>query len=252
MEVKPVDREQKFRTTQSGFSRYPTENRTCYQCGEKGHLSANCPQKVRRVSLTEGVIKYEGAGETRPRVRLQGNMGSIPQETSEFDDVRPEDSASQVGGQYLGTMSTVGTTKKSLPPPPPPPMSGSPKIARSRPGVPPQSSATSAPMQPPPAPKLPAKFSQYPPQGEIASSSTRPDVVRPKTPPKRPPVKTPPVKSVPKKAKAIRADRDQRFCWKSSATNTFTKESSGRNGSERCCSPRFSTSESRSGQGRTS
>ena len=37
---------------------------------------------------------------------------------------------------------------------------------------------------------------------EIASSSTRPDVVRPKTPPKRPPVKTPPVKSVPKKAKA--------------------------------------------------
>ena len=165
------------------------------------------------MSLTEGVIKYEGAGETRPRVRLQGNMGSIPQETSEFDDVRPEDSASQVGGQYLGTMSTVGTTKKSLPPPPPPPMSGSPKIARSRPGVPPQSSATSAPMQPPPAPKLPAKFSQYPPQGEIASSSTRPDVMRPKTPPKRPPIKTPPVKSVPKKAKAIRADRDQRFCW---------------------------------------
>ena len=206
MEVKPVDREQNFRTTQSGFSRYPTENRTCYQCGEKGHLSANCPQKVRRVSLTEGVIKYEGAGETRPRVRLQGNIGSIPttpSETHEVDDIRPEDSASQVGGQYLGTMSTVGTTKKSLPPPPPPPMSGSPKIARSRPGVPPQSSATSAPMQPPPAPKLPAKFSQDPPQGEIASSSTRPDVVRPKTPPKRPPVKTPPaVKSVPKKAKA--------------------------------------------------
>ena len=105
MEVKPVDREQKFRTTQSSFSRYPTENRTCYQCGEKGHLSANCPQKVRRVSLTEGVIKYKGAGGTRPRVRLQGNMGSVPQETSEFDDVRPEDLASQVGGQYLGTMS---------------------------------------------------------------------------------------------------------------------------------------------------
>ena len=79
MEVKPLEREQKFRTVQTGFSRYPTETRTCYQCGEKGHLSANCPQKMRRVSLTEGVIKYEGAGETRPRVRLQGNMGSIPQ-----------------------------------------------------------------------------------------------------------------------------------------------------------------------------
>ena len=129
-------------------------------------------------------------------------MGSNPQETSEFDDVRPEDSASQVGGQYLGTMSTVGTTKKSLPPPPPPPpMGGSPKIARSRPGVPPQTSATSAPMHPP-APRLPAKFSQDPPPGEVASSSTRPDVMRPKTPPKRPPIKTPPVKSVPKKAKA--------------------------------------------------
>ena len=205
MEVKPVDREQKFRTTQSGFSRYPTENRTCYQCGERRHLSANCPQKVRRVSLTEGVIKYEGAGETRPRVRLQGNTGGIPttpSETHEMDHIRPEDSAFQVGGQYLGTMSMVGTTKKSLPPPPPPPMGGSPKIARSRPGVPPQSSATSAPMQPPPAPKLPAKFSQDPPQGEIASSSSRPDVVRPKAPPKRPPAKTPPVKSVPKKAKA--------------------------------------------------
>ena len=155
MEVKPINREQKFRAVQSGFSRYPNETRTCYQCGEKGHLSANCPQKMRRVSLTEGVIKYEGAGETRPRVRLQGNMGSIPQETSEFDDVRPEDSASQVGGQYLGTMSTVGGgVKKNLPPPPPPPlMGGSPKIARSRPGVPPQ---TSAPMRPPPAPTAPS------------------------------------------------------------------------------------------------
>ena len=119
-----------------------------------------------------------------------------------MDDIRPEDSASQVGGQYLGTVSSVGTTKKSLPPPPPPPMSGSPKIARSRPGVPPQTSATSAPMHPPPPPKLPAKFSQDPPPGEVASSSTKPDVVRPKTPPKRPPIKTPPVKSVPKKAKA--------------------------------------------------
>ena len=100
------------------------------------------------MSLTEGVIKYEGAGETRPRVRLQGNMGSIPQETPDFDDVCPEDSASQVGGQFLGTMSMVGTTKKALPAPPPaPPMGGSPRIARSRPGVPPQ--ATFAPMQPP-------------------------------------------------------------------------------------------------------
>ena len=131
-----------------------------------------------------------------------GSIPTTPSETHEVDDIRPEDSASQVGGQYLGTMSTVGTTKKSLPPPPPTPMSGSPKIARSRPGVPPQSAATSAPLQPPPAPKLPAKFSQDPPQGEIASSSSRPDFVRPKTPPKRPPAKTPPVKSVPKKAKA--------------------------------------------------
>ena len=137
MEVTPIDKEQKFRAVQSDFSRYPTETRTCYQCGEKGHLSANCPQKMRRVSLTEGVMKYEGAGETRPRVRLEGNVGSIPQETPDFDDVRPEDSASQVGGQFLGTMSTVGTTKKALPPPPPPPMGGSPRIARSRPGVPP-------------------------------------------------------------------------------------------------------------------
>ena len=66
MEVKPIDREQKFRTTQSGFSRYPTETRTCYQCGEKGHLSANCPQKVRKVSLTEGVIKYDRGGRGDP------------------------------------------------------------------------------------------------------------------------------------------------------------------------------------------
>ena len=57
-------------------------------------------------------------------------------------------------------------------------------------------------MHPPPPPRLPAKFSQDPPPGEVASFSTRPDVVRPKTPPKRPPIKTPPVKSVRKKAKA--------------------------------------------------
>ena len=64
-----------------------------------------------------------------------------------MDDIRPEDSASQVGGQYLGTMSVVGgTTRKNLPPPRPP-------------------------MQPP---KLPAKFSQDPPQPETTASSSRP------------------------------------------------------------------------------
>ena len=140
MEVKPLtDSDQKLRSSYSSFSRYPTESRTCYQCGEKGHLSANCPLKVRRVSLTEGTIRYEGPSETRPRVRLQGNMGSIPSASSEgqeFDDVRPEDSASQMGGQYLGTTSAVGgTVRKTLPaPPPPPPMSGSPRQPRSRPG----------------------------------------------------------------------------------------------------------------------
>ena len=94
-------------------------------------------------------------------------MGSIPSASSEgqeMDDIRPEDSASQVGGQYLGTMSVVGgTTRKNLPPPPLPPMSGSPKQPRSRPGTP--------PMQPP---KLPAKFSQDPPQPETTASSSRP------------------------------------------------------------------------------
>ena len=94
-------------------------------------------------------------------------MGSIPSASSEgqeFDDVRPEDSASQVGGQYLGTMSAVGgTVRKTLPaPPPPPPMSGSPKQPRSRPGKP--------PMQPP---KLPAKFSQDPPQPETIASASQ-------------------------------------------------------------------------------
>ena len=151
-------------------------------------------------------------------------------------------------------------------------------------------------------------------------SSSRPDVMHPKTPPKtppkRPPAKTPPVKGVPKKAKAtepaeikgsagrvqlcvlcfaheawecsldyvqvrnrlllrlvyfdghawnlpiqfpastnllndlakaMKALDGKKICWKSSATNTFTKKSSGRNGSEWCCSPRFSTSESRDG-----
>ena len=66
----------------------------------------NSPQKVSRVSLTEGSIRYEGAGETRPRVRLQSNIGSIPQHEPQDDDVKPEDSASQVGTQFLGTMSS--------------------------------------------------------------------------------------------------------------------------------------------------
>ena len=177
-------------------------------------------------------------------------MGSIPQKTSEFDDVRPEDSASQVGGQYLGTMSTVGTTKKSLPPPPPPPMGGSPKIARSRPGVPPQTSATSAPMQPPPAPRLPAKFSQDPTAGEVASSSNRrceapQDATQDAT--QEAANQDTASERCAKEGQSDRADRDQRFCWETSATNTFTKESGGRDGSQRCCSPRFSTCESRSG-----
>ena len=99
----------RFRNARSGFSRYPLENRTCYQCGQKGHLSANCLQQVRRVSVTEGSIKYEGAGETQLRLRLQSNMGSIPQHEPQEDDARPEDSASQVGAhQFLGTMSTLG------------------------------------------------------------------------------------------------------------------------------------------------
>jgi len=108
VEITPIGEEggRRFRGTGSGFSRYPLENRTCYQCGQKGHLSANCPQKVRRVSLTKGSIKYEGAGETRPRVRLQSNIGSIPQHEPQDDDVKPEDSASQVGTQFLGTMSS--------------------------------------------------------------------------------------------------------------------------------------------------
>ena len=101
-EITPIGEEggHRFGGTGSSFSRYPLENRTCYQCGQKGHLSANCPQKVRRVSLTKGIIKYEGSGETRPRVRLQSNMGSIPQHEPQDDDVKPEDSASQVGAQW--------------------------------------------------------------------------------------------------------------------------------------------------------
>ena len=105
---KRVDREQKFRATQSGFSRYPTENRTCHQCGEKGHLSANCPQKVRRVSLTEGVIKYEGAGETRPRVRLQEIWGSAQR----IQHLRWVDSTwdDEFGGDYEEVAAASATT----------------------------------------------------------------------------------------------------------------------------------------------
>ena len=102
----------------SGFFRYPTENRTCYQCGQKGHLSANC---------TEGSIKDEGAGETQPRLRLQSSMGSIPQHELQEENVRPEDSANQVGThQFVGTMSSLGVSgpgraRKKLPSPPPAP-----------------------------------------------------------------------------------------------------------------------------------
>ena len=126
MEVKPIEKDQKFRAGQSGFSRYPTETRTCYQCGEKGHLSANCPRRTRRVSLTQGTIEFVGPEETRPRVRLQGNMGSVPSASGEglgADEIGPDDSASQIGGAILGTMSVLGgvAPKKALPPPPPPP-----------------------------------------------------------------------------------------------------------------------------------
>ena len=159
----------RFRNARSGFSRYPLENRTCYQCGQKGHLSANCLQQVRRVSVTEGSIKYEGAGETQPRLRLQSNMGSIPQHEPQEDDVRPEDSASQVGThQFLGTCllwvlvdpdeftsSSTSCTVERFP-----------CLQRSRPGTPPPPPGTpTQAMQPPPLPppKLPAKFSQDPP-----------------------------------------------------------------------------------------
>ena len=107
MEVTPIQKDQKFRAGQSGFSRYPTETRTCYQCGEKGHLSANCPRRTRRVSLTQGTIEFVGPEETRPRVRLQGNMGSVPSASGEglgTDEIGPDDSASQIGGAILGTI----------------------------------------------------------------------------------------------------------------------------------------------------
>ena len=111
------------------------------------------------------------------------------------DDVKPEDSASQVGAQFLGTMSSLGASgparaRKRLPSPPPAPpapVRGSPRLQRSRPGTLPQA------MQPPlpPQPKLLAKFSQEPPSGGAvssgaiasAASASRPDVVRPKNPP---------------------------------------------------------------------
>ena len=67
MEVKAVDRE-KFQLIR--FFQVPTENRNCYQRGKKGHLSANCPQKVRRVSLAEASSSTRGQG----RLGLGGNM----------------------------------------------------------------------------------------------------------------------------------------------------------------------------------
>ena len=97
--------------------------------------------------------------------RSERDVHSAQQVPQSQDCCHAPHTACQVGGQFLGTMSTVGTTKKALPPPPPPPMGGSPRIARSRPGVPPE--MASAPMQPPPStPRLPAKF----------ALSSRPDV----------------------------------------------------------------------------
>ena len=122
-------------------------------------------------------------------------MGSIPQHEPQDDDAKPEDSASQGGAQFLGTMSSLGASgaaraRKRLPSPPPAPpapLRGSPRLQRSRPGTLPQA------MQPPLPPqlKLLAKFSQEPPSGGAvssgaiasAASASRPDVVRPKNPP---------------------------------------------------------------------
>ena len=194
MEVTPIEKDQKFRAGQSGFSRYPTETRTCYQCGEKGHLSANCPRRTRRVSLTQGTIEFVGPEETRPRVRLQGNMGSVPSASGEglgADEIGPDDSASQIGGAILGTMSVIGgvAPKKALPPPPPPPPQGSPRLVRSRPGLPPSSVR----------PRLPPKFSQDGPQeGRLTEEALKSRSERPKTPPRRP--TTPPKKAAAKPA----------------------------------------------------
>ena len=200
MEVTPIQKDQKFRAGQSGFSRYPTETRTCYQCGEKGHLSANCPRRTRRVSLTQGTIEFVGPEETRPRVRLQGNMGSVPSASGEgpgTDEIGPEDSASQIGGAFLGTMSVIGGVagKKALPvPPPPPPPQGSPRKVRSRPGLPPTGLPPSSVR-----PTLPPKFSQDGPQeGRLTEEALKSRSERPKTLPKRP--TTPPKKAAAKPA----------------------------------------------------
>ena len=198
MEVTPIQKEQKFRAGQSGFSRYPTETRTCYQCGEKGHLSANCPRRTRRVSLTQGTIEFVGPEETRTRVRLQGNMGSVPSASGEgpgTDEIGPDDSASQIGGAFLGTMSVIGGVagKKALPvPPPPPPPQGSPRLVRSRPGLPPTGLPPSSVR-----PTLPPKFSQDGPQeGRLTEEALKSRSERPKTPPRRP--TTPPKKTAAK------------------------------------------------------
>ena len=196
MEVTPIQKEQKFRAGQSSFSWYPVETRTCYQCGEKGHLSANCPRRTRRVSLTQGTIEFVGPEETRPKVRLQGNMGSVPSASGEgpgTDEIGPEDSASQIGGAFLGTMSVIGgatAARKALPvPPPPPPPQGSPRKVRSRPGLPPSSVR----------PMLPPKFSQDGPQeARLTEEALKSRSERPKTPPRRP--TTPPKKAAPKPA----------------------------------------------------
>ena len=203
----------RFRNARSGFSRYPLENRTCYQCGQKGHLSANCPQQVRRVSLTEGSIKYEGAGETQLRLRLQSNMGSIPQHDMSPKKMMPGLKTVQVRLELINfwglcLLWVLVNPDELARDAPPAPLRGSPCLQKSRPGTPSQAMQPPPPpppgtpsqaMQPPPPPppKLPAKFSQDPPPGVVASSgaaassAAKPEP-RPKTPPKDLPAKKPP------------------------------------------------------------
>ena len=161
-------------------------------------MSANCPRRTRRVSLTQGTIEFVGPEETRPRVRLQGNMGSVPSASGEgpgTDEIGPDDSASQIGGAFLGTMSVIGGVagKKALPvPPPPPPPQGSPRLVRSRPGLPPTGLPPSSVR-----PTLPPKFSQDGPQeGRLTEEALKSRSERPKTPPRRP--TTPPKKTAAK------------------------------------------------------
>ena len=59
VEISDAHVEHSFRNVGSGFSYYPTTFRKCYQCGEAGHLAANCPQRIQRVSLTSGTIEFQ-------------------------------------------------------------------------------------------------------------------------------------------------------------------------------------------------